>query len=267
MTNLELYHFPGSLCSQKVKLVLAEKDLEWKSHLINLLTFENLQPGYVRMNPKAVVPTLVHDGKIICDSLAIIRYIDEAFPDRKLTPNNSKLLSEMNRWIDLQDKFPMRELMYGNMKGIDGIVSRRSVRTKKDLIPKLMREHPELYTQYLAKLKDVEQWNATIEASAQVAKINERLNPILDQLEHRLTYGEWLCESTYSLADSVWTAVLNRLEELKFDVLWSNGQREAIASYIERLKARPSFKIAIQNDVTPVRQIILPGLRRIFLGF
>ena len=43
--TLELYSASGSLCSQKVKLVLAEKNLEWKDHLLNLLTFENLQPN------------------------------------------------------------------------------------------------------------------------------------------------------------------------------------------------------------------------------
>ena len=44
---LELYYASESLCSQKVKLVLAEKDLEWRSHPLNLLTFENLQPSYI----------------------------------------------------------------------------------------------------------------------------------------------------------------------------------------------------------------------------
>ncbi|NDJ20679.1 hypothetical protein GS682_03280 [Nostoc sp. B(2019)] len=68
---LELYYFPGSLCSQKVKLVLAEKNLKWSDRLINLLTFENLQPNYIHLNPKGVVPTLVHDGKVICDSAMI----------------------------------------------------------------------------------------------------------------------------------------------------------------------------------------------------
>lgn len=70
--TLALYHASNSLCSQKVKLVLAEKNLEWKSHLINLLTFENLQPSYMRLNPKGVVPTLLHDDRVITDSATIV---------------------------------------------------------------------------------------------------------------------------------------------------------------------------------------------------
>ncbi|NJL41659.1 MAG: hypothetical protein HC899_36970 [Leptolyngbyaceae cyanobacterium SM1_4_3] len=93
---LELYHALGSLCSQKVKLVLAEKNLEWKSHPLNLLTFENLQPSYIQLNSKGVVPTLIHDGKVITDSATIIRYLDEQFPHPKLIPAEPALVEKMS---------------------------------------------------------------------------------------------------------------------------------------------------------------------------
>jgi glutathione S-transferase len=269
MTNLELYHFPDSLCSQKVRLALAEKGLEWKSHVVNLLTFENLKPDYVRLNPKAVVPTLIHNGKVICNSAIIVRYLDENFPENRLTLTEQALVEKMTKWLDLQDSFPMRELIYGNMKGIDGIVARRSVRMKKDIIAKLMRENPDLHAQYVAKLEDVKNWNATVENLAQVAGINERMNKILDQLENEVSKSDWLCGSNYSLADLVWTAVLHYLEQVKLDTLWSNGRRSAIASYFEHLKARPSYKMAIKDFLTPkvMQPVVIAGLRRIFLGF
>ena len=114
--TLELYSASGSLCSQKVKLVLAEKDLEWNNHLLNLLTFKNLQPSYIQLNPQAVVPTLIHNNTVITDSAVIIRYLDEQFQDRILTPVDPKLQEKMNSWIELQNQFPMRELMYGNYR-------------------------------------------------------------------------------------------------------------------------------------------------------
>lgn len=262
MTSLELYHFPGSLCSQKVKLALAEKNIEWESRPINLLTFENLQPSYIRLNPKGVVPTLVDNGKIIRDSVAIIRYLEEQFPHPKLSP--AELEPEMNDWIELQDRVPMREIMYGNMKGIDGIVSRRTVQIKEKLLPRLIQENPDLKEQYSAKLEDVNQWNQTIQNAEKVTQINTQIEPILELLENQLTQTKWLCGATYSLADIVWTAVLNRLEALRFDCLWAKGERQTIAAYLERLKARPSFKI-IQSDTMPLAMAIA-GLRRIFLG-
>ena len=261
---LELYDASGSLCSQKVKLVLVEKNLEWKNHSLNLLTFENLQPNYIRLNPKGVVPTLIHEGQVITDSVTIIRYLDEQFPYPLLTPAEPLLQEKMKGWIDLQNQFPMRELMYGNYRGIEGAVLRRSVQIKQKLLPQFMQENPELKEQYAAKLDDVRQWNARIQDVNEIAAINVRIEPMLAQLEAQLSQTDWLCGASYSLADAVWTAVLNRLDELKFD-LWADNTRPALKTYLSRLKARPSFRRAIQGDKMPL-PMLLTGLRRIFLS-
>ena len=65
---LELYHFALSTCSQKVRLVLAEKNLEFVSHEVDLISGAQHDPDYVRLNPKHVVPTLVHDGGVLIES-------------------------------------------------------------------------------------------------------------------------------------------------------------------------------------------------------
>jgi len=262
---IELYYAPGSLCSQKVKLVLAEKNLEWKSHPINLLTFENLQPSYMQLNPKGVVPTLIDDGKVITDSVAIAHYLDKHFPYPLLTPAEDTLQEKMNEWIDLQNRFPMREVMYGNYRGIEGFVLRRSVQIKAKLLLQLMQTNPELKEQYAAKLEDVKQWHSTIQNTKEIASINAKIEPMLDRLEDQLSQTNWLCSDTYSLADAVWTSVLHRLDELKFSHLWLDNKRPAIASYLNRLKVRPSFKSAIQNDEMPLPMLIA-GLGRTLLG-
>ena len=68
---LELYHAHHSTCSQKVRLCLAEKGLEFESQLINLATKEQLAPEYLEINPNGVVPTLVDDGRVVIDSSVI----------------------------------------------------------------------------------------------------------------------------------------------------------------------------------------------------
>ncbi len=262
---LQLYYASESLCSQKVKLVLAEKHLEWEGHLLNLLTFENLNPNYIALNPKGVVPTLVHDGRVIIDSIRIIEYLDETFPRPRLTPTTPDLQELMQRWMLLQNQFPMREVMYGNYQGLEGWILRRSVQVKQKLLPQLMQAHPEFLASYEAKLKDVKLWSSTIQDRQAIASINRKIEPMLTQLEAQLIQTEWLCGTAYSLADVVWTAVLNRLEELKFGALWADSARPALAAYFQRLKARPNFKVAIQNDEMPL-PMLLAGLYRTFLG-
>lgn len=263
--TLALYHASNSLCSQKVKLVLAEKNLEWKSHLINLLTFENLQPSYMRLNPKGVVPTLLHDERVITDSATIVRYLDEQFPYPQLIPAESMLQKKMNSWIDLQNRFPMREVMYGNYRGIEGAVLRRLVQMKAELLPKLMQANPELKEPYAAKLEDVRQWNCTIQNANEIANLNAKIEPMLDQLETQLNQTNWLCGDRYSLADTVWTAVLNGLDELKFGHLWVDRTRPVLSSYLNQLRSRSSFNTAIQSDTMPL-PMLLAGLRRVFLS-
>src|SRR5262245_37532146 len=81
-----LYHSPYSTCSQKVRLVLAEKGIDFTSREISFARDEQRSPEYLKINPNGVVPTLVHDGEPMTDSSCIMEYLDEVAPDPPLSP-------------------------------------------------------------------------------------------------------------------------------------------------------------------------------------
>lgn len=82
-----LFHILPSSCSQKVRLVLAEKQVPYTGKLVNIgPAMENYEPWYVRLNPRAVVPTLVHGETVITDSARILRYVDDTFDGPSLMP-------------------------------------------------------------------------------------------------------------------------------------------------------------------------------------
>jgi glutathione S-transferase len=83
---LELYHNETSTSSQKVRLVLAEKELTWESRHLNLWRGDQHAATYLSLNPKGVVPTLVDDGIVIVESTVIMEYLDDAYPHRPLRP-------------------------------------------------------------------------------------------------------------------------------------------------------------------------------------
>ncbi|RZJ39514.1 MAG: glutathione S-transferase family protein, partial [Brevundimonas sp.] len=56
MSGLHLFHSGPSSCSQRVRLALAEKELAWVSHLVDLGVGEQLRPGYLAINPYGLVP-------------------------------------------------------------------------------------------------------------------------------------------------------------------------------------------------------------------
>lgn len=59
------YHNDMSVCVQKVRMTLAEQQLEWQSHPLDLRTGDQRKSEYEILNPNAVVPTLVDDGAVI----------------------------------------------------------------------------------------------------------------------------------------------------------------------------------------------------------
>ena len=95
---LELYHHGTSVCAAKPRILLAEKGLAWTSHYVDIITGEQFAPDYLKLNPKAVVPTLVHDGKVITESTLIGEYIDEVFPDPPMKPDNALDRYRMRMW-------------------------------------------------------------------------------------------------------------------------------------------------------------------------
>jgi glutathione S-transferase len=78
---LALYHNDMSLCAQKVRVCLAEKGLQWENRHLVLRAGEHQQPWYLKLNRRAVVPTLIDGEKIVPESNVILEYLDEAIPN------------------------------------------------------------------------------------------------------------------------------------------------------------------------------------------
>ena len=87
---LELYSYWRSSASYRVRVALNLKALPYVLHAVNLAKGggEQFSPAYRAVNPQSRVPTLVHDGQRFTQSLAIIEYLDETFPDHRLIPRD-----------------------------------------------------------------------------------------------------------------------------------------------------------------------------------
>ncbi|KAK3272666.1 Glutathione S-transferase U1 [Cymbomonas tetramitiformis] len=86
---IELYHNALSFCSQKVRVCLAEKGIDYESnhiHLIKTEWHENCSSLYKEVNPAITVPVLVHHGHPIYESLSQIQYIETLKPIPELIP-------------------------------------------------------------------------------------------------------------------------------------------------------------------------------------
>lgn len=88
--ELTLYTYFRSSAAFRVRIALNLKGLEAKQAFVHLLKDGGQQfaAEYEHLNPQHLVPTLVHQGHPLQQSLAIIEYLDEAFPNPPLLPDD-----------------------------------------------------------------------------------------------------------------------------------------------------------------------------------
>ena len=84
--GLHLLHFASSACSQKVRIFLNLKGIDWTPHPVNLATQKNYEPWFLGINPRGLVPVLVHDGSVYIESNDILAYLEETFREPCLIP-------------------------------------------------------------------------------------------------------------------------------------------------------------------------------------
>ena len=84
--GLHVFHFPFSSCSQKLRIFLNLKGAEWVPHPIDLMANEHLTDHFLGINPRGLVPVLVHDGDVHIESNDILTYLESVFPEPRLIP-------------------------------------------------------------------------------------------------------------------------------------------------------------------------------------
>src|SRR5437899_2175350 len=83
---ITLYHYWRSSSSWRVRWALNFKDVEHKLVQVNLLDGESESPAYLKRNPLGYVPVLETQGRNLVESVAIIEWLEEKFPERPLYP-------------------------------------------------------------------------------------------------------------------------------------------------------------------------------------
>jgi len=230
--TLELYHNDMSTCAQKVRLTLAEKDLNWQSHHMDLRRGDTRTPEYKELNPNAVVPTLIDEGMVICESTVIMEYLDDAYPEKGVRPKDPVERARVRNWIKQLD-----ESLHAAVATISGTVAFRhqmmAGRTKEEtiafinLIPQLEKRERSLDTTF----KGIE--------SRYFKPAIKRWDKLFSDMETTLAKDQWLTGKTYSLADIAYTPYLTRMDHLQFMGLFRNRPR--ILDWYERVKSRSNY--------------------------
>jgi len=85
---IKLYDFKSSPNCQRVKIVLAEKNLPYEIMPVDLRAKEQRTPEYLKLNPYGKVPVLTDDGTVLYESCIINEYLEEKYPSPPLMPKD-----------------------------------------------------------------------------------------------------------------------------------------------------------------------------------
>ena len=233
---LTLYHGLASTCSKKVRMCLAEKGLGYQSRLLNLQKYEQHAPEYLKLNPKGVVPTLVHDGKPITESTLIIEYLDDAFPDPPLHPADAYGRHKMRLWTKWSDEVGYNAVYVPTWEKL----SRPGASRLDDAaLAKMLERVPTAERR--------RRWAQTARtgfSEDEFAAAYENMRSTFAYIEKSLADHPWLAGDRFTLADIAIVPFVERILDLRPETRDEVGGAPRLHDWLTRMQARPSWQEA-----------------------
>lgn len=173
-------------------------------------------PAHLALHPFGQVPVLLHDGNRVFETVAICRYLDRAFPDSSLDPEDAASRTLVDQWAS----------------ALITTVDTRLVR------------------RYLLQVAGP--GNAAPLEGAALAQAETAVDNTLDALEHQLGEQDFLCGTRYSLADALLAPMFDYLTRIPGRE-WL-AARPGLAAYLQRLRQRPSGReVLVAPDFSELR--------------
>ncbi len=279
----ELFHAAASICSQKVRAVLAHHTLPYVSQSLSIFDGQTYLPGYVRLRmlgceryggalvshhsgstsaasggcDGAVVPTLIdwHAEEVIVDSHRICQYLDGQMPERqRLRPDH--LAASIDEDLDIVDNLPNYQMLMGRaVSGTETAATRDGVgaalsRKKVAWCDHYLAEFPSdvtlvaAYTAKRAKELSAAQGLFALEAmQAAYARAEDALVDLERKLEQRRATS--LYGDSPTMADLFWGIALLRMKNTGAEHFWANGRLPHVENFCTIAEQMPAIKLAI----------------------
>lgn len=264
---MQLYHHPYSLESQRVRLALEEKEIDYTSYHVNPLTGKNMGSFFFHMNPSAKLPVFQNGSHVLFKAIDIIQYIDRVVErvavsearDASITPQVLEWMEKIDCWDPKM--FTLSHIPSKYRDYVSKFVRR--------VIIARMTESPDLATEYHAKLREAYETDEKLKDPRIIEESEEVLSRLLDDVELQLHETTYIAGEEFTMADCMFIPLLVRLMMLGLEDKYINS-RPKIAEYYKLVKKRPSYKFVIgrffsgwRRHRTLLKTAFFLGLRRL----
>ena len=235
--GIHLLHFQGSSCSQKTRIFLGLKGIEWQSHHVDLAAGEQHTEWFMGINPRGLVPVLVHDGRVMIESNDILSYLESCFPNPPLLPEES---DTARRLLEQEDDLHLNFRAISFRYFFPGVPPRpkESIDRYQTLGSGTVRgvadEHKPLEVEFFEEMLA----DGGI-SDARIGVAVERFDQALAELDARLDEGLFLLGAQLSIVDIAWYIYVYRLTTAGFPIATRFRNLER---WFEHLDAREDFR-------------------------
>lgn len=271
--GIHLLHAALSSCSQKTRIFLNLKGIDWTSHLIDIGGGENHQAWFLGITARGLVPVLVDEGEVHIESNDILLYLEEKFPNPSLLPKPSAVIAKELLALEDEMHMDLRALTFRYL-----VPRKHSYVKNPDSLARLTERQSTLGGK-IDKQKDVELafWNAANEndgiTDEQVMKASKKFVKAFSNLDKTLKDEKFILGDSISVVDIAWFIYANRLVTAGYPLdihthmqRWFNNLKTAdafareikIPSVVAKAQAEKRDALAAKNDTLAkfVRNVI-----------
>ena len=245
-----LLHFYGSACSQKLRIFLSLKKIEWKSHQINLQKQEQFGDWFLGINPRGLVPTLVYDGNVYIESNYIMFFIESINSNINLIP--IKYIKEIEESLEYEDS------LHQDLR----------ILTFRFIVPHFLGKKD------LKKLKNKKNNKGTIKGEIDIKKnkeidfrmnhhkfgitdeqVNEsfkKFSEAVNKIELKLTKNSYILNNQITVLDVAWFININRIVKAGFDL---KNKYPNTNKWYKKLKCNKNFSNEVKEGL-PLQIIV-----------
>jgi glutathione S-transferase len=216
MTQRVLYQLWLSPFCRKVRLALAEKKLDVE---LKVEKVWERRRDFLKMNPAGEVPVLVdEDGTVVCDSQTIVHYLDDKYPEKRLTGTLPEERIEIGRLVSWFD-----------------------------------RKFNDEVTEYLVGEKMMKRFLKMGQPDGQKIRAgHSNIHYHMDYISYLVTRRRWLAGDNFTAADICAAAHLSSVDYIG-DVPWD--YHKDARDWYARVKSRPSFRQLLDDHIPGVSPV------------
>ncbi|WP_231626225.1 glutathione S-transferase family protein [Novosphingobium sp. AAP83] len=239
---LDIYHWEPNANSGKPLLAALEKGVEFQSHYIDMLAFDQHKPDYLVINPAGTIPAMVHNATLIFESTYMIDYIDMAFEGPALRPADPYELWRMRWWCRFFDQYvgpATSQLGWSSFVG-------PMVRERDEEELKAAIERIPLKERRMA-------WSKAIYGTfteEELAESRARLMSGIAQIDEALTDHDAIAGDQFSIADLAGFMMLFGLPVM-FPEAANDERTPNFMSWLRRTARRPSVQEGLSIGKNP----------------